>query len=80
MTQAEMILDHMQRFGSINPMEATQQYGCLRLAARIRDLRKMYPIKTTTVNSINRFGKKVHFAEYELITGSNTNNAEGTTC
>ena len=66
MTQTEMILKHMQTFGSITPIEALQEYGCFRLAARINDLREAYEIETTTIERVNQFGKKVRFAEYSL--------------
>jgi hypothetical protein len=66
MTQTDMILRHMQTFGSITPVEALKEYGCFRLAARINDLRAEYDIETTTIERVNQFGKKVRFAEYRL--------------
>lgn len=39
-TQKEMTLDYMERYGSISPLEALSAYGCMRLAARIADLKK----------------------------------------
>ncbi len=39
MTQTEAILAHLQTGESITPIEALQQYGCFRLAARIKDIR-----------------------------------------
>lgn len=46
-TQCEMTLEYMERYGSVTPLEALQAYGCLRLGARICDLRKAgYQIKT----------------------------------
>lgn len=39
MTQTETILAHLQAGGSITPIDALREYGCLRLAARIWDLR-----------------------------------------
>lgn len=38
-TQNKLILEHI-RLKWITPIEALEQYGCLRLAARIHDLRK----------------------------------------
>jgi biotin operon repressor len=40
MTQTEMIRRHLQTGNSITPLEALQQYGCFRLAARIDELRQ----------------------------------------
>lgn len=39
MSQCSDILRHMQERGSITALEALDQYGCFRLAARIKDLR-----------------------------------------
>lgn len=38
MTQCEKVLEYMKEFGSITPIEAMQDIGCMRLAARIADL------------------------------------------
>lgn len=38
-TQCEKILRHLKDFGSITSQEATQEYGIMRLASRINDLR-----------------------------------------
>jgi hypothetical protein len=38
-TQAEAILNHLLRRGSITPLEALAHHGCMRLAARVHDLR-----------------------------------------
>lgn len=39
MTQNDAILDALRQRGSLTPLEALQDFGCFRLAARIRDLR-----------------------------------------
>lgn len=39
MTQNEMILNHMQRGRAIDPLTALNDYGVMRLAARIHNLR-----------------------------------------
>lgn len=38
--QKEQILEHIEKYGSITPLEAQKLYGCMRLGARIWDLRK----------------------------------------
>lgn len=40
MTQNEMILNHLRDHGSITPQEAMARYGCMRLGARIWDLKR----------------------------------------
>lgn len=47
MTQTDAILEHLLSGKSITPLEALNLYGCFRLAARIKDLRKLgYGIET----------------------------------
>ncbi len=50
-SQRILIKKHLIRYGSINPLEALQKYGCFRLAARISDLRNEgLEIKTDNSN------------------------------
>lgn len=54
MTQCERILRHMTDYGSITSLEAVNEYGILRLAARISDLRRQgHPIESETVSGKN---------------------------
>lgn len=67
MTQCDMVLAHMMEHGSISQLEAAEEYGCWRLAARISDLRKAgYAIKSHLVTKKNRMGRPVSFARYTL--------------
>lgn len=66
-TQAQLILDYMDEFGSITPLEAIRDIGCYRLSARISDLKKMgYPIETKMESVPNRRGKRSNIARYSL--------------
>ena len=57
MNQTERILRHLQTFGAITSLEAIQDYGILRLASRISDLRKEgLPIRREMVSGQNRYG------------------------
>lgn len=38
--QRDLILDHLMRGHTITPLEAYNLFGCMRLAARIHELRK----------------------------------------
>lgn len=68
MTQKERILRHLQVFGSITPVEALNDYGVMRLAARISDLKEDgNKIITNDVTGINRFGEKTRYAKYVLV-------------
>lgn len=67
MTQCERILQYMEDFGSINPMQAMQDLGVMRLAARVADLKKAgHKITRRTVTGRNRYGAPVIYAEYRL--------------
>lgn len=41
MSQSKEILRHLRVHGSITPLEALQEYGCMRLAARVMELKAM---------------------------------------
>lgn len=62
-SQNQLIRQHLESGKTITPLEALSMYGCLRLGARIYDLRQDgLPIKT----EIKRNGRK-RFAEYSLL-------------
>lgn len=66
-TQCQMVLEYMRLFGSINPLEAIRDIGCMRLASRINDLKDQgFAIGRRMKTSKNRYGKNVSFAEYYL--------------
>ena len=57
-----------EKNGSINPIQALNECGVMRLAARIKDLEDAgYPFLHEPVESVNRFGEKVRFMEYRLV-------------
>lgn len=63
----DLILQHMKTYGSINPKEAENEYGCMRLAARIKDLRNRgVEIETEIVKGKNRNGENTRYAVYRL--------------
>lgn len=67
MNQTERILCHLRSFGAITSLEAIQDYGILRLASRISDLRKEgLPIRREMVSGQNRYGEATSFARYSL--------------
>lgn len=66
-TQCNKILDYMEREGSITPLEALREFGCMRLASRITDLkRKGYIIHKEMETAKNRDGEPVRYARYKL--------------
>ena len=71
-SQCIKILDYMRKYGSITPHEAEDAFGCMRLAARIADIRAQgYVIGRRTKTGKNRYGDSVSFAEYYLIEEDN---------
>lgn len=67
MTQKERLLEHLQNFGKVNPLQSWTQLGIYRLAAVVHLLRQDgEPITTKMVEVRNRWGDIVTVAEYEL--------------
>lgn len=67
-TQCEKILQYIENEGSITPLDALREFGCMRLASRITDLkRKGYPITREMETSKNRAGEPVRYARYSLV-------------
>lgn len=67
MTQTDKILLYMQTEGEITPLDALREFNCMRLAARISDLRKAgHKIGRRIEKGVNRFGEVVHYAVYWL--------------
>lgn len=66
--QKQMIMDYMREHGSITPLEAQRDLGCMRLGARIWDLvhKDGVNIVTESVSVKNRFGKDTVVARYRL--------------
>ena len=66
-TQAERVLEYIQKFGSITTLEAFRDLGVTRLSARIFELRnKGLNIDSTSVTSKNRYGETCTYAKYFL--------------
>ena len=72
LTQCERILRHLRDYGSITSLTAITEYGILRLASRINDLKKQgYTIVSETAVGENRYKEKVHYSVYRLIEKEN---------
>ena len=67
MTQNERIIRHLNDYGSITSLEAMTEYGIMRLASRINDLKKLgYPIIGEIETGKNRYGELTRFSRYRL--------------
>lgn len=66
-TQCKWILTWLDDFGSITPMEAMQELGIMRLAARVHEIgsRMGIRIDREMVTSINRYGHAVRYMKYK---------------
>lgn len=68
MTQTQMILEHLKQHGSITQKDAMDNYGIMRLGARIWDLKHDgYNIVTERETSVNRYGDKTVYTRYRLV-------------
>lgn len=64
-SQKEQILDYLKQGRSLTPMDALKMFGCLRLGARIADIKEMgYLVHTEMVHD-RRTGKR--YASYSLV-------------
>ena len=67
MTQCEKLLNHLRTKGPITTREAIRQYGILRPAARIKDLRDQgHGIHTEMVEVSAADGSTAEVARYSL--------------
>ena len=65
-TQCERILRHLKDYGSITSLEAVNEYGIMRLASRINDLRaEGIAIVSEMKTGKNSYGETTHFAVYQ---------------
>ncbi len=66
-TQCDKILQYIETEGSITPLDALREFGCMRLASRITDLKRMgYPITRKMETAKNRAGEPVRYARYSM--------------
>jgi hypothetical protein len=69
-SQCAQILDFLSKGKPLTPLLALDQFGCFRLAARIKDLRSEgQPIVMNLITVVNRQGQASTVAEYRLLGG-----------
>lgn len=65
--QNYMILEHLKNKGPITPMEALIQYKCMRLGARIYDLKQLgFDIRSRYISHTNADGEVKRYKQYWL--------------
>jgi hypothetical protein len=68
MTQTQKILEYLDEYKKITPLEAMRDLGIYRLASRIFDLKQQgYNIETEMVDVKNRYGSTTKVACYRLV-------------
>ena len=66
-TDKQTVLAHLRYVGPITPLVALENYGILRLGARVWDLRHDgHEIKTERVTGTDRYGNPMRYARYTL--------------
>lgn len=63
MSHKSKVLAHLKKHKTITPLEALSKYGCMRLAARIQELRQSHSIIT------ERPEPPASYAVYRLVVG-----------
>ena len=65
MNQHQRIMQYIDDFGSITPMEAFTELGVTKLATRVSEMiRGGERISKTLENGTNRYGEKVSYMRY----------------
>ena len=68
LSQKDNILNHMQKYGFITPLDAIKDYHCLRLASIIFILKEEGQcIITQIIHYKNNEGRNVKYAQYSLV-------------
>lgn len=66
-SQCNKVLHFIETEGSITPLDALREFGCMRLASRVSDLkRKGYPIIREMETAKNRYGEPIRYARYRM--------------
>jgi glycerol-3-phosphate responsive antiterminator len=66
-TQCQKILRHLNDYGKISSLEAVLEYGIMRLASRMHELKKRgIEFTVELVNGLNRYQEPVRYAVYSI--------------
>lgn len=71
MTQREAIIDYINQFGSISPMEAFADLGITKLATRVSEMKKDgITLKHESIKCKTRLGRTTHYTRYSFEEGT----------
>lgn len=74
-SQKKMVLDYIEEFGSITPIDAFRDLGVTRLAAKVFELKKEgHDIDKVIETGKNRFGNRTQYARYSFGKGEDNEN------
>lgn len=69
-SQKSMVLDYMEEFGSITPIDAFRDLGITRLSAIVLNLKEEgHDIDKVIETGKNRFGNRTRYARYSFGKG-----------
>ena len=72
-TQNDLVLEYLQKFGSITSLQAFEDLGITRISARIFDLREAgHHIMSENVKVPRRNGETTTVSKYRLVTKKQT--------
>ena len=67
MTQRQRIIEYMNKYGSITPLDAFRDLGITKLATQVSYMiRDGYSIEKSYEKSKNRFGETCHYMRYSF--------------
>lgn len=67
LTQCDRIIQYIEQTGSITQMDALREFGCMRLASRMCDIKKMgYAVDKRMEKAKNRYGEPISYARYTI--------------
>lgn len=67
-TQTQMVKEHLDKYGQITPLQALDEYGIMRLASRMADLKKQgYPFSSEKIKVYNRRGEVCTVCVYKKV-------------
>jgi len=67
LNQKQKVIRHLEMYKSITPLDAFRDYGIMRLAAVVFNLKEDgYNIDSKMTTSTNKFKEKVTFSKYTL--------------
>lgn len=74
-SQKSMVLDYMEEFGSITPIDAFRDLGITRLSAIVFNLKEEgHDIYKVIETGKNRFGNRTRYARYSFGKGEDNEN------